>query len=176
MQNLYPYLIASLPMLHGGMKPPFSSEIFLEKCREFIPEKDFKSLCQLPKTEEVVLGEIHHPLIKEWMRFDTHLRNELVKIRASHKHIDPAKYLRPDGYAGPGITHLALEAYRNTSLIEAERFLDQQRWKVLEEHQTGHYFDLEFLIVYAYKLRLLERWERIRLADEEALLEKELSF
>ena len=166
MQNFYYYLIASLPMLHFGAKPPFSSEIFLEKCRELMPEKDFNVLSDLP---------VNHPTIKAWISFDTKLRNELAKIRASHKRTDASRYLRPDSYAGPEITHLAFSAYRNTSLLEAEKFLDQERWKVLDELQTGHFFDLEFLIVYTYKLRILERWEIIRSADRELLLEKAVS-
>ena len=49
--------------------------------------------------------------------------------------------------------------------------LDQARWAKLDELSFGHYFDLEALIIYAYKLRLLERWEKIRTADKERLLE-----
>jgi len=158
-----------------GMRPPFSSQDFLEECRDLIPEKDFTTLSGLPKTEEATLSQIGQPIIKAWIAFDTNLRNELVKVRSSYRHTDPAKYLRPDGYTGIATAHLALEAHKNTSLLEAERFLDQQRWKALEELQAGHFFDLEFIIIYAYQLRILERWEKIRLADKGLLLEEALS-
>jgi hypothetical protein len=49
MAEFYPYLIASLPMLHFGMKPPFSFERFLEICDRLIPDKDFQVLLTLPR-------------------------------------------------------------------------------------------------------------------------------
>lgn len=174
MTDFYPYLISSLPALNFDMKPPFSFKDFLQKCFEFIPSQDYAVLQALPKTEEAVGKKVKHPIIKEWISFDSALRNELVKIRASHKHIDAGKYIRPDGYSGPAISHIALTAHRNISIQEAEKFLDGERWNFLDSLALGHYFDLGFLIVYAYKLLILERWQRIRTADRQALLDKAL--
>jgi hypothetical protein len=174
MASLYPYLTASLPMLNFGMKPPYSFQGFLDYCAQLIPEDDFKVLSTLPRTEEFVKECLCRPVIKKWLCFDTALRNELVKIRASRKHIDAAKYLRRDHCLEVDVMHLALAAHRNPSILEAEKFLDRERWSVLDELATGHYFDLDYLIVYAYKLLILERWERMRLADKEALLENVL--
>ena len=103
--------------------------------------------------------------------FEAALRNELVRIRAHRKHLDASKYLRSDGYADQWITHIAATAYRNPSLIDAQKTLDQDRWKFLDELSTGHYFDLELLMIYARKLSILERWERVRTADADKLLE-----
>lgn len=163
-------------MLHFEMRPPFSFETFLKKCLEFIPSKDYRILAELPKTEESLGKKITQPIIKDWIAFDAALRNELVKVRASRKHIEPAKYLRPDGYSGQAISHIALSAHRNTSILDAERFLDRERWNFLEEQAVGHYFDLGFLIVYAYKLLILERWERINTADKVMALEETLRY
>ncbi len=174
MASLYPYLIASLPMLHFGMKPPYSFQGFLDCCSQLIPEDDFNVLRTLPKTEGFVKEYVCRPVINKWLCFDTALRNELVKIRASRKHIDATKYLRQDHCLEVDVVHLALAAYRNPSILEAEKFLDKARWSLLDELATGHYFDLDYLIVYAYKLLILERWERMRLADKEALLENAL--
>ena len=35
----------------------------------------------------------------------------------------------------------------------------------------GHYFDIDFLITYALKLLILERWENMRALDKERALE-----
>ncbi len=85
MADFYPYLIASLPMLHFGMKPPFSFERFLEVCRPFIPEKDFQLLRTLPQPEQYSEKGKRHRIIQKWIEFDVALRNELVRIRASKK-------------------------------------------------------------------------------------------
>ena len=174
MADFYPYLIASLPMLHFGMKPPFSFERFLEVCCPHIPKKDFFLLRTLPQPEQYFEKGKRHQIIQKWIEFDVALRNELVKIRATKKHIEPATYLRPDGYRGSSLAPAGMAANINTSVLDAEKTLDETRWKALEELATGHYFDLNLLITYAYKLLVLLRWENIRSADGTILLEQAL--
>ncbi len=174
MADFYPYVIASLPMLHFGMKPPFSFERFLEVWCPLIPEKDFQLLRTLPQPEHYFEKGKRHRIIQKWIEFDVALRNELVRIRATKKHIEPATYLRPDSYSGSSLTPAIMAATVNTSVLDAEKILDETRWKALEELATGHYFDLDFLITYAYKLLILQRWENIRSADGTILLEQAL--
>lgn len=172
MPSLYPYLISSLPMLHFSALAHISFEKFLLKCKELIPQKDLEVLENLS-----LQCEYKGPrgAIRKWLDFDTMLRNELVKLRASRKKTDPAKYLRPDGYVGSALYHVALAAQRNPLPLEGERILDLARWDFLEELSFGHYFDLDFLIIYAYKLLILERWDRIRSADKSKILEEALA-
>ncbi len=174
MLRYYTYLISSLPMLHFGMKPPFSFERFLQICRRVLPEGDVSILKEASITGEYLYGT-DQPTLKRWRAFDTALRNELVKIRAARKRLNPLKYLRQEVYAEPSITRIALNAYRNPSILEAERTQDQQRWHALDKLATGHYFDIDFLIVYVHKLLILERWEKIHSADKAQLLEEVLS-
>lgn len=171
MADFYPYLVSSLPMLHFGMKPPFSFEGFLDICCPLIPEKDCEVLRTLPFPEQYAEKGKRPPIIQRWIEFDGALRNELVKIRAIKKHLDPAAYLRHSGsFSAPAV----LAANINTSVLDMEKILDETRWKALEDLATGHYFDLDFLITYACKLRILERWENIRSADGTILLEQAL--
>lgn len=173
MPSYYIYLISSLPMLHFPTKPPFSFERFIEICGDKISQDDI-NLLKLVREGYVYEGP--QATLKQWRAFDTALRNELAKIRASRKHVDPLKYLRgQEYYIEPYITHIAMTAYRNPSIIEAERLLDQEKWRRLDELALGHYFDLDFLIVYALKLRILERWERINSADKSLLLKEALN-
>ena len=174
MADFYPYLIASLPMLHFGMKPPFSFERFLEVCCPLMPEKDVHQLRTLPHPRQYPEKGKRHRVIQKWIEFDGALRNELVRIRAMKKHIEPATYLRPDSYGGSSLAPAVMAANMNTSVLDAEKALDETRWKALEELATGHYFDLDFLITYAYKLLILQRWEDIRSADGTILLEQAL--
>ncbi|MCU0631800.1 MAG: hypothetical protein MUC66_02355 [Methanolinea sp.] len=174
MVDFYPYLIPSLPMLHFGMKPPFSFEQFLEICHQFIPEQDFQLLRTLPQPKHYSGTRHRHNTIQKWIEFDTALRNELAKVRATRKHTPPALYLRPEWYSDSSLTTVALTATSNPSLLDAEMALDEIRWKALEMLATGHHFDLDSLITYAYKLLILLRWENIRTADPKKLLEHTL--
>lgn len=171
MPNLYYYLISSLPTLAFGMKPPFTFDKFLQRCRDTIPQGD---VAILERLKLLGYSDTERPVIRRWLSFDAKLRNELVKLRSSRKRQGPDKYLQPDGYAGPSIYHIALAAQRNPSPLDGERILDMERWNFLEELSCGHYFDLDFLIIYAYELLILERWERINSTDKAALLEETL--
>lgn len=172
MPSYYIYLIASLPMLHFEIKPPFSFEQFLSICQEKISPSDFVILSTLSLTGEY--AETRIETLRKWSAFETALRNELVRIRAARKRIDPVKYLREDGFTDPAIARIATGAYRNLDLLEAQRLLDIERWRKLDELAVGHYFDIDFLIVYAHKLLILERWERIEAADRPKVLEEVL--
>jgi hypothetical protein len=165
MPSFYTYLISSLPMLRFGQPLPFSYALFLGKCAELIPAEDFKILSNSEDSTYL-------PLVGEINCFEMMLANELVKVRAASRKVNPEKYLRSEEYSGQAIYHIALAAHRNPSPLEAERYLDQERWNYLEEKSFGHYFDLEALIIYAHKLLILERWERIDGASSRSLLEE----
>jgi hypothetical protein len=169
----YIYLISSLPMLHFGLKAPFAFEKFIAMCKGLIPEEDIETL----KRARVLDDDFHvapNPTLVKWHIFDTVLRNELVKIRASRRHADPYKYLRRDGYAEPAISVLALNAYKTPSIMQAERILDEERWKFLDELTVGHYFDLDYLVTYSLKLLILEKWDKVYTGDKEKILEETL--
>jgi hypothetical protein len=169
MPTHYTYLIASLPSLLFGMKPPFSFERFLKNCQPLISEEDFLLLSNLPMTIDEYGKSISHPTIKKWLAFDTALRNELVKIRVQSKKIDADKYLRGEPPIDIAISQAAMASHRSTSIVEAEKILDEVRWKALDDLGFEHYFDMDFLILYAYKLKILERWEEINTQDKERL-------
>ena len=170
MPKFYTYLISSLPVLNFGMKPPFSFERFLQNCRPFISEEDFLLLGNLPITIDEYGKSVSHPTIEKWLAFDTTLRNELVKIRAQSKKIDPAKYLRGENPIDVAISHIAVSSHRSASILEGEKILDEARWQALDDFGFGHYFDMDSLILYAYKLKILERWEKIYTQDKERLI------
>lgn len=169
----YTYFISSLPMLHFGKKAPFSFESFLERCRDIVSENDIDILKTLTDVENRAYDK-EQPTLRRWRNFETSLRNELVKIRAARKHIDPSGYLRQDGSVDGRVAQLAMNAYKNPSMLESEKILDEERWQMLDESSIGHYFDIDFLIIYGLKLLILEKWAGIDIADKKALIENAL--
>ncbi len=174
MADVYPYLIASLPMLHFLSKPPFSSDRFLELCCPLIPERDGQVLRSLPHPEDYGKEGSCRPMIRQWVAFDTAIRNDLLKMRAARKRLEPGTYLRPGVSPASPAPPAGMAAIMSAPLLDAEKELDEIRWKVLDDLSTGHYFDLDFLVTYALKLRILERWDRIWHADGLALLREAL--
>jgi hypothetical protein len=176
MVDYYIYLIASLPLLHFGRRAPFSFARFLEACAGKISQEDIELLRVIP---DFYFDPTQSPVqtqttLEKWRDFEISLRNELVKIRASRRHLEPDRYLRNAGYSEPYISRLAMHVYRNPSLMEAEKILDEERWKFLEELGVGHFFDLDYLIVYGLKLLILEKWDRILSASKPELIEQTL--
>ena len=172
--NYYTYLISSLPVLHFGANPPFSFESFIDLCGRSVSESGIRTLKEVSISGEYRVAVATQPALEKYRSFDTALRNELVKTRASRKHIDPYKYMRGDSQAEASVRSTATRAQRNPSVTETERILDQARWGFLDEIAFGHYFDLDFLIAYAHKLLILERWKRINASDRHSALERAL--
>ena len=176
MASIHTYVVSSLPALMFGMKPPISFTKFLSLCKDLIPDDELAVLAGLAASEVVLRAGAQNETLKKWRSFDTMLRNELVEVRASRKKIDPSKYLRPDSYPGSSYAaHIAINAYRKPSILEAERSLDTDRWRELDELLVGHYFDADTLIIYALKLLILEKWDKVYAADKERLLESALA-
>ena len=175
MANYYIYLISSLPALSFSAKPPFSFDHFLNSCKGLVSDEDMSLIRSVGNAGLNCLA-VKNTTLKKLAAFETMLRNELVKIRSSRKKIDPAKYLRgeecPESvYAA----HIAINAYRKPSLLEAEKALDRERWARLEELAIGRYFDIDILIIYACKLLILEKWNKVQSAQTHKMLEEVLN-
>ena len=167
--------MSSLPILHFSSRPPFSFERLLAMCEGVICAEDIDcvkasvGICYSAEAEPALPSAG-----RKWQTFETSLRNELVKTRAARKKINPEKYTRGEAYGDPYFAHIAVHAHRNPSILQAERDLDGERWRFLEKIGAGHYFDIDALIVYASKLFILERWERINNMDRGGALEDTL--
>jgi len=147
----YYYLIATLPMLEFGMKAPFSYEELLARCKEQISDRDL----------EILKRGLNSSTSREWKDFDTDLRNEIARARANKKAKDPDKYIRGENYLNPFMAGIAHWAVSQESPKDAELYLDRIRWEKIEELKKSHYFNIDFLIVYALQLQILERWDNI---------------
>lgn len=160
----YYYLIASLPFLEFGIKPLISYDHFLAYCRGQLGISDIEVL------ERTTIEPPHDAkdassTLREWKIFDTILRNEIAKQRASKMLKDPAGYVKDVDYQDPFLAASIHWVVNQESPIEAELLLDKIRWEKIEELSKGHYFDIDFLITYALKLQILERWQRINSED-----------
>lgn len=169
MSSYYIYLISSLPALSFSNKKPFSPEEFFVKCKDLIPEEQLQLLRSICYQDTHCLDNTYGGALEKWINFEVALRNELVRARAVRKKIDPLKFLRLPDFPEAQISHVALAAYRSTSILEAEKILDQARWDFLEALTFGHYFDFDYLVIYALKLKILGRWEKIQTADKQVL-------
>jgi len=167
MIGFYPYLISSLPFLEFGQSPPWSEDDFLGLVARYVSLADYAIIENLVKDKQ---PPEKHPVVEKWNNFEVALRNELARVRAARKRVSFEKYLRLAKEEGPNLSDVVAHALRNPNPIEVEKALDLLRWDFLNQLSFRNCFDLAAIVVYALKLRILWRWEKIKKADSEALL------
>lgn len=159
-------------MLNFSVKLPFSLEVFFAKCQGLITEPNIEILRNACYKDIDFLNATAAGSLRKWVSFEVALRNELARVRARGKKIAPEKFIRFSDYPQLHISHIALAAHRHSAnVLEAEKILDQERWNFLEQMSFGHYFDFVFLLIYALKLKILERWDKAGNANKERLFE-----
>ncbi|MEW5817058.1 MAG: DUF2764 family protein [Spirochaetota bacterium] len=156
----YYYTVSSLPMLLFESESTIGIERFIETCKETLTGRDFELLnrTQFTISEHIVAK---NEVLNNWYAWETALRNELVKLRAQKIGVEAAAYHVP----GPdvlGAAEIAREAFNQESPLLGENVLNRARWKVLDDLEVGHYFDIEKLIVYYLRLQLLQRKSNFR--------------
>lgn len=146
--------MASLPELRFDGKPPLSADAFLDRCRGVVSEPAMRVLAgvRLLQDESVAPVEV----LERWRAREFSLRNALAGLRAHRLGIDPARHVR-GAIADMEAAQAARRVFEAVSPRAAGDELDRMRWAWLEELESGHYFDLDRLVIYLLKLLLLER-------------------
>ncbi|WP_027185288.1 DUF2764 family protein [Desulfovibrio inopinatus] len=156
------YLVASLPRLVLGQRPPFDEDRFLSLCEGVLSpsEQEDVGLALAGLGEDsTTLG--HHPFLHGWRRSMIQMRNALACSRAHGKHVDAATCtLEHTGYSGY-IQNVAAHAVDAENPRDAEMELDLARWKMVEELLPQDPFDFAVVLAFAVRLRLAWRWARM---------------
>ena len=156
----YYYLIASLPTLEFGSKPLISVEEFLQRAGGQLPGTD------LAVIESIFSGDHLRPeepagILKRWAEFNRGVSNEIAWSRAGELNKDPQKYLRGERTTEPYLVDVIAKAAEAADPLAAEKIIDRARWQYLDELGHGHYFEFENVVIYALKLRMLDRYRVI---------------
>ena len=150
----YPYLLAALPSLRFSRPPEITSGELLELCRGLLPERDLKLL------EGVFEGRHDDDRLeelREYNGFRRSLDHEIAALRAKNLERSPALSLEPMPEAP---RPQAEEAFGAHNPLEGEMHRLYHLWDRLKQMAGQHFLDLEALVLYALKLRLLERKAR----------------
>ena len=151
----YYFTVASLPMLFYDRDMPMSRDDFLDTCGRELTGSDL-ALVGRTSIQDLERTSPTCGLLDAWRTWETGLRNELVRLRASRKGWEADKYLR-ESESIHGTAELAREAFGQGSPLDGEEILNRARWSYLDELEAGHHFDVEKLVAYYLKLQILER-------------------
>ena len=145
MASKYYYLISSLPYLKIDNKLLITSDSFLGECSKWLALPDLALLSKID------LNDFHPsqddpPVLGAWKEFDLQLRTDLAVARGQKQSAYNEK---------PPSSVSSILSQENPLLMERE--LLRIRWSLLDELESGNYFDLNVLILYYLKLQILER-------------------
>ena len=168
----YEYIIASLPVIRqeDARADTLDAEGLVEEIRGQLSGRDRTALDFLlsgydpEKLDAGFYGEAlchRSRFVREWFRFDLDLRNATVgylngKLR---READRDKILLegredeefPEAEAAGRILH-------GTDILQRERGLDDLRWRKIDEITLMDYFDLDAILGFVAKLKIIDRW------------------
>ncbi|MDR0450278.1 MAG: DUF2764 family protein, partial [Treponema sp.] len=168
----YYYLVAQLPSLVYGERPPMSSAVFRNLAGSLLGKADAALLDQVsldpaPRgkgaagpAEAPAYAESAPPsgcaFIDRWREWERTLRLNLARARAQRMKREAAQ-AEPPGHPAEAVRAALGAAAVEESPLEAELFLDRARWNAIEELQGTSYFSRNTVYAYLLKLLLLER-------------------
>ena len=168
----YEYIVASLPVLRqeDSRTDSLDAGELVDQIREQLSGPDQAVLDLLlsgydPEqlTEGFYKQMLRHKnrFLREWFRFDLDLRNATVGYlnKQLHRAPDHDKILL-EGREVEEFPELedASRILNGTDILQRERGLDDLRWHKIDEITLMDYFDLETLLGYAAKLKIIDRW------------------
>jgi len=156
MSREYYYFVASLPLLQFDSKPFMSLEFFLLECERLLAGEDFFLIKDVLNSENIN-KESENSFVNRWRLFEKSFLNEIVYFRANRLHKDPNDFMKGERAFDVSLAEMIQQALKMADLLSAEKILDKARWIFLDELLVGHYFDVEVIVAYALKLKILER-------------------
>lgn len=155
------YLISQLPSLDGASENeplPISEEHFTELCDRFLCKKMQSVLRKLTLTPSKDRDELSgSAFIDRWNECERNLRFALGKVRAEKmkKNFDTENRSLPDEYI-----KVAKTAVEISNPMEAEKYLNNFRMRILEAIRPMDSFSDDYILYYGLKLKLLLRIRR----------------
>jgi len=159
MGRKYYYFAATLPM--PDFERPAAAlavEDFLSAADGQLALGDIRLLRSALDGIPVPSGQV---FLAAWQTFERYLKNAIGSARMLAQDRHPQSGPHGDKGADVSMSQAVEEAVKHPDPLEGEKILDRLRWQQLDQMALGHYFDLEFLIAYALKLKILQRYRVI---------------
>jgi len=141
----YYYVVAQLPMLFFDKETSLTSEAFLEEAGKWLSEGDFALLSNC-RYDMLDTGMKKPGLLRHYIEGEILFRRELAMWRKMRKE---GQDYKPESFP--------VSLVKEGNPLTIEKALLKRRWDSIETLETDHHFDLEFLILYFFKLQILEK-------------------
>ena len=183
--NNYEYIIASLPLLSQDGKEAPDTDAILSEIKEQLSAKDLSILDLLLDSydPEKLDAAFYRKALKERNKFvrsffalDLGVRNTKVEYLNStlgRPEGQDIVVLNPEGEEEEFEQKAEVEALlRTDDSLGRERALDDFYWKAVDSLTVLDYFDLDKILAFVVKLKMVERWLRLDEATGRELFRK----
>ena len=139
----YFYLVAQLPTLFFGEKPALRLTGFIAEAQKWVKGNDWQLLLSIAENGDAPESSA---AFRQFRMYEADLRQDIAhwrKARRANHDYKPA--------------HLPATFLKEGNPLEIEQKLIRLQWDFLDSLESGHHFDIDFLVIYALKLKLLER-------------------
>ncbi len=161
------YLIASLPMLRLGEKPPMDAAAFRAACTGHLSDEETAAVEAVLENREPPAGEASNLWNSE-----VQLRDAIVRVRAKNRGTDAARFIRTHEGFSVTIEKMVTDAFTRPNPLEQQMELDRARWILADELALTDPFGLPGLLAFAAKVRLTNRWAGLDDAAGQARVEE----
>ncbi len=141
----YYYVVAQLPLLAFDRETYMTTEMFLEEAEKWLSPADYVILSQA-RYDATNLTTKAPRLLKQYVEWEYRFRTDLAKWR---KALREGQDYKPE--------YFSASMMKENDPLDVEKALLKRRWAYIEEVEPDHHFDLEFLILYFFKLQILEK-------------------
>ncbi|HNP51250.1 Protein of unknown function [Nitrosomonas aestuarii] len=166
-------------IINRKTKPPHFMGTFLDafwQNKEAHSENEWKN--KLTTLYYRAARALDNVFLRDWMEFELRLNNLIVAINGRKHNFSYADALIPDGeftiqlISNSKKTNFGLvddelpvedviKMMETSNLLAKEKYLDDLRWRWLDERTFFYYFTIEKLLAYYIKLGMLSRWHKL---------------
>ena len=184
--NNYEYIVASLPVLRlddlkagKGLAEQLLGEIRSQLSARDNAILDFLLLSYDPDqlNADFYKRALAHKnrYVREWFAFDLDLRNTVVAYLNDSLGREKGKdQILLEGREEAEFPELAKAnaILHGTDILDRERGLDELRWQKIDEITLMDYFDIEIILGFVCKLKIIDRWLQLDPDSGRALFRK----
>lgn len=183
--NNYEYIIAGLPLLSRDGRENPDTEGLISDIREQLSERDRATLDFLLSSYDpaalnaefyLKAAKDRNPFICKFFKTDLGVRNTKVEyLNRTLGRPEGTDILIPDPESDPEEFERKEEVnaiLEGGDILARERGLDDFYWKTADELTVLDVFDLDIILAFVVKLKLVERWLRLDEATGRELFRK----
>lgn len=153
----YYYFAATLPGLNFGVRPALSVQKYLELCELHLSAQDSATIADVVNPSDTTRKSgVTSSMYSRYLEWDASVRNELVLLRAQRLGKNSDRWLRPADRDDSAV-RTAQAAFLASNPLDGELELERGRWNFLDSGASRSVFELDALLAYGIKLKILER-------------------